>query len=68
MTQEVDTSILTTFKDTCMKLLCDEKAMEELEDLIDKCANKERTSTKQCTIRNIGKNKAQKGHEIRLTT
>lgn len=39
-TQEVDPSVLTTFLETCMKLLRDRMAMEGLQDLIDKCANK----------------------------
>jgi len=35
---EMDTSMLTTFLDTCMKLLCDSKAMKGLQELITRCA------------------------------
>jgi len=58
-TQEVDPSALTTFLETYMKLLCDRKVVEVLQDLIDKCANKENTPSKQCMVRNIDKHKAQ---------
>ncbi len=33
--------MLTTFLETCMKLLCDSKAMKELQELINKCVGKE---------------------------
>lgn len=57
-TQEVDPSILTTFLETCMNLLCDKKVVEGLQDLIDKCVNKENTPSEKCTVRNIDKHKA----------
>lgn len=42
-TQEVDTSVLDTFLKNCMKLLRDKKELEGMQDLIDKCANKQKT-------------------------
>jgi len=56
--QEVDPSILATFLKTCMKLLRDQKVVKGLQDLIDKCANKEEVLTKKHIVRNIGRNKA----------
>jgi len=56
--KEVDPSILGTFLKTCMKLLHDHKSIESLQELIEKCTNKEKTPTEQCTARNIGKHKA----------
>jgi len=34
----MDPSILTTFWETCMKLLCDNKVVKGLEELITRCA------------------------------
>lgn len=34
---EMDPSMLTTFLETCMKLLCNSKAMKGLQDLITRC-------------------------------
>ena len=39
-TQGVDPSVLATFLKTCMKLLHNQKVVEGLQELIDKCANK----------------------------
>lgn len=50
-----------------MKLLRDKKFVEGLQDLIDKCANKEKNSTEQCTVRKIGKHMARTGREMQLT-
>lgn len=49
-----------------MKLLRDRKPVEGLQDLIDKCANKENTPTEQCTVRKIGNHKERVGREMRL--
>lgn len=38
---EVDPFVLTTFLETCMKLLHDSKAVRGLQELIKKCAHKE---------------------------
>jgi len=43
MTQEVDPSVLANFLKTCMKFLRDKKVVEGLQELIDKCTNKEKT-------------------------
>lgn len=43
MTQELDPLVLATFLNTCMKLLSDKKAVEGLQELINKCENKEKT-------------------------
>lgn len=45
-TQEVDPLVLATFLKTCMKLLHDKKVVECLQDLTDKCANKEKAHAK----------------------
>lgn len=55
--EEVDPSVLATFLKTCMKLLHNQKAVEGLQELIDKCENKESTLTDQCIVRKIGKHK-----------
>ncbi len=39
---EVDPSLLATFLETYKKLLLDNKALEGLQELINKCANKEK--------------------------
>ena len=36
--QEMDPSMLTAFLETCMKLLRDNKAVNELQELISRCA------------------------------
>lgn len=68
VTQEVDPSILATFLENSMKLLHDRRVVEGLQDLIDKCANKENTPLEHHTVRNIGKHKAWTWCEMRLTT
>ena len=40
MPTETDPSVLTTFLETCMKLLRDSKAVKGLQELINKCAGK----------------------------
>jgi len=35
---EMDPSMLTTFLETCMKLLCDRKVVKGLKELITRCA------------------------------
>lgn len=39
--EEVDPSMLTTFLETFMKLLCDKNIMKGLQELINKCVSKE---------------------------
>lgn len=38
---EVDPSVLTTFFETCIKLICSSKVAEGLQELINKCTSKE---------------------------
>ncbi len=63
--EEMDPSMLTTFLETCMKFLHDSKAVNGLEELINKCAGN--ASAGPCVIRKIGKHKARTGCEMRLT-
>lgn len=52
---------------TYMKLLCDKKVVEGLQELIKKCANKGKTVVEKRTVRKIGKHKKRTGHEMRMT-
>lgn len=63
--EEMDPSMLTTFLETCMKLLCDSKAVKELQELINKCAGN--APKEPCVVRKIGKHNARIGCEMRLT-
>ena len=54
---EVDPSILTTFLDTYMKLLCNNKAMKGLQELMNKCASKENALDGHRVVLKIGKHK-----------
>jgi len=55
---EVDSSVLTMFWETCVKLLRDSNVVEGLQELINKCANKEKAPDKHRVVRKIGKHKA----------
>ena len=59
----MDTSMLTTFLETCMKLLQDNKAVKELQELITKCAG----SGEPCVVWKLGKHALRTGREMRLT-
>lgn len=63
--QEMDPSMLTTFLETCMKLLRDSKAVKLLQELINRCAGN--TLGEPHVKRNIGKHKARTRCEMRLT-
>lgn len=63
---EVDPFVLTTFLETCMKLLRDSKAVEGLQELIKKCVGKENSLDGHRVVRKIGKHKARTGHNMRL--
>ena len=65
-TQEVDPLVLATFIETYMKLLCNKKVVEGIQELINECTNKENTLAKQRTIRKIGKHNKWRGCEMRL--
>jgi len=62
---EMDPSMLTTFLETCMKLLCDSKDVKGLQELINRCVGT--VLGEPCIVQNIGKNKTRKGCEMRLT-
>lgn len=68
LSEEVDPSMLTTFLETCMKLLCDSKAMKGLQELINRCAGKKTSPEGHRIVRKIGKHKTRIGREMRLTT
>ena len=60
--------MITTFLETCMKLMCDRKAVKGLQELINRCTGKENATDIPCIVRKIGKHKVRKGREMRLTT
>lgn len=59
----VDPSMLTTFLETCMKLLHDSKAVKGLQELITRCTG----SGEPCAVRKLGKHALRTGREMRLT-
>lgn len=63
--QEMDPSMLTTFLETCMKLLRDSKAVKGLQELINRCAGN--TLGELHVVRKIGKHKTRTRQEMRLT-
>lgn len=56
--------MLTTFLETCMKLLCDNKAVKGLQELISRCAG----SGESLVIRKLGKHALYTRREMMLTT
>lgn len=66
LSEEVDTSMLTTFLETCTKLLHDIKAVKQLQELINKCVGKEGVDEGHHVIRKIGKHKVRIGCKVRL--
>jgi len=65
-TEEMDPSMLTTFLDTCMKLLHESKVVKGLKELINKCIGKENSLDGPHIVRKIGKNRPRTGREMRL--
>ena len=63
---EVDPFVLTTFLETCMKLLRDSKAVKGLQVLINRCVGKETATDEPCVVRKLGKHKARIERETRL--
>jgi len=61
---EMDPSMLTTYLDTCMKLLCDNKAMKGLQELITRCVGT--TLGELCVVWKLSKHTTQTGREMRL--
>lgn len=64
---EVDLSMLTTFFETCIKLLPDRRVLEGFKELIKKCTNKEKVLDGHSEVRDIGKNKVRTRCEMRIT-
>ena len=63
---EMDPSMLTTFLETCLKLLRDSKAVKGLQALIHRCVGTAPGEPR--IVRKIGKHKTRTGHEMRLTS
>ena len=59
----MDPFMLTTFLETCMKLLHDNKAVKGLQELITTCAG----SGEPRVVRKLGKHALRIGMEMRLT-
>ena len=57
--------MLTTFLETCMKLLRDSRAMKGLQELINRCVGT--VPGEPCVVRKIRKHKTRTGREMRLT-
>lgn len=51
-----------------MKILSDQKVVEGLHELIDKCTGKGKLLPKQCIVHKVEKIKKRIGREMRLTT
>lgn len=60
---EKDTSMLTTFLETCMKLLRDAKAVKGLQELITRCVGADELRM----VWKLGKHALRTGWEMRLT-
>ena len=62
---EMDPSMLTTFLETCIKLLRDSKAIKGLQELITRCAG---TAPRELhVVWKLGKHTMRTGREMRLT-
>jgi len=59
----MDPSMLTTFLETCMKLLHDNKVVKGLQELITKCTG----SGEPCIVYKLGKHALRTRREMRLT-
>lgn len=62
---EMDPSMLSTFLETCMKLLRDSKIVKGLQEIINRCIGT--MPSEPCVVCKIGKHKTRTGHEMRLT-
>jgi len=60
---EMDPSMLTTFLETCMKILHDNKAMRGLQELITRCARPKELRV----VQKLGKQTMQMRREMKLT-
>lgn len=61
---EIGPSMLTTFLETCMKLVWDSRALKGLQELMNICAG----SSELRVIRKLGKQVMHASSEIQLTT
>jgi len=63
---KMDPSMLTMFLETCMKLLHNYKAINGMQELINRCTG---TRPRElCIVWKIGKHKTRTGREVSLTT
>jgi len=60
---EMNPSMLTTFLETCMKLLRDNKEIKELQELVTRCVG----SRELHVVQKLGKHALRTGREMRLT-
>jgi len=65
--EEMDPSMLTTFLETCMKLLHDSNDVKGLRELINWCACKDRATSELYMVRKLGKHKSRIERDMRLT-
>jgi len=56
-----DPSMLTTFIETCMKLLCDNKVVKVLQELITRCTG----AGEPCVVHKMGKHALRTEREMR---
>ena len=66
--QETYPSLLSSFLQTCMNLLRDNKVIEGLQELIDNCVGKGKPLPKQHAMHKVDKGKKRTGREMRLIT
>ena len=59
---EMDPSMLTSFLETCMELLCVRKAVKGLQELITRCSG----SGEPCVVQKLGKHTMQTRREMIL--
>lgn len=67
LVEEMDPSMITTFLETCMKLLHDSKVVKGLQELINWCAGKDNTTSEPCMVKKFYKHKVRTRREMRLT-
>jgi len=58
--------MLTTFLETCMKLLHDNKAIKGMQELINRCVGT--APGEPCIVQKLEKHTMRMGREMRLTT
>ena len=58
---EIDPSVLTTFLETCMKHLCDSKAVKGLKELTNKCSSKENAPKEHYVVETLVNTRQEQG-------